>query len=148
VGPNDKNEFGPSDGWAKTVHVKVGVGVAQVVDYLAQAVNLPSWAIDFCQEILVGTDDHHVLTPHGWARLRIETNVEAGVVDLVVAGPEGVAGTYYMRAVGLGEATSLVSFTWLRPSHLTWEQFDTDWHYLQAELDQLADCLEGSGGSE
>jgi hypothetical protein len=126
---------------ANTVQVRIARDLASAYAFLADPVNLPSWAKGLGQSLVPDGDNWRVSTPQGPLRMRFAPLNAFGVLDHAVTMPSGAEVYVPMRIIALGEGC-LVMLTVLRQPGMTDEQYQTDISAVEADLASLKQLLE------
>ncbi|MFT4170980.1 MAG: hypothetical protein QM639_00365 [Rhodocyclaceae bacterium] len=128
---------------AHTVQTGIARDLASAYAFLAEPLNLPSWAQGLGQSLVPDGNNWRVSTPLGEARMRFAPLNAFGVLDHAVTLPNGDEVYVPMRVVALGEGC-LVMLTVLRQPTMTDEQFQADIAAVEADLAALKTLLESA----
>ncbi|MGH3072360.1 MAG: SRPBCC family protein [Gaiellaceae bacterium] len=119
---------------SSTQSVALAAPPEDVFAYVADAGNLPEWAIGFCKEIRSENGHSIVTTPSGeQVTIRQLANAELGTVDGILQFGPSIEGRTYTRVVPNGDGAEYV-FTMLQPAGMPDEVFDGQVAELGREL--------------
>lgn len=107
-----------------------------VFRFLADADNLPRWAVGFCRSIARDGDRWIVQTANGEVGLRMVTDEETGVIDFHMSPTPDVEASAFSRLVPLGDSVLYV-FTQVQPPGMPDDVFDGQVTALGEELEVL-----------
>jgi uncharacterized protein YndB with AHSA1/START domain len=125
-----------------TKTISISAAPARVFRFVADASNLPRWAIGFARGIRRDGDGWVVTTGSGSAvPLRIRSDEGTGVVDFVVAPAPGVEALAASRVIPRGDGTEYV-FTQVQPPGMPDEAFARSVAAVSHELVVLRAILE------
>jgi hypothetical protein len=113
----------------------------QVVDFLADPMNLPRWAIGFARGVGRDGDRWLVTTGGGEMGLRIVADRTLGVVDFIVSPAPGIEGLAASRVVPAGDGVEYV-FTQFQAPDMPDDVFAKNVRALAHELTVLKALLE------
>lgn len=116
--------------------VRISAPPEHVFEFIANAQNLPRWAVGFCQSIRpdgTGDDRWVVTTPHGEVGIRFVTDRALGVIDFHLSPAPGVDAVAFSRVVPNGDGAEYV-FTQVQVPGMPDEVFDGQVEALREEL--------------
>ena len=108
-----------------------------VFDYLSEVDNLPDWATDFARELKFEDGKTKVVNGLGEFFFRIETDRDTGVIDMYAGPTEDELALFPTRVVPLGADKSAYSFTMFKAPGMPDELFESQYHSLRRELDNI-----------
>ena len=112
-----------------------------VLRFVADARNLPRWAIGFAKDVRPERDRWMVTTGQGEVALAIDADEATGTVDFRMEPAPGVEATAYTRVVPNGDGAEVV-FTQLQQAGTTDDVFDQLVAAVRHELVALKALLE------
>jgi hypothetical protein len=127
---------------SKTLSVSIARAPADVYAYVADAVNLPTWAGAFCRSVRRDGAEWIVETPDGPVRLRFVTWNQWGVLDHAVTLASGETIVNPMRVVPNGSGSEVLFTLFQRPGTSD-VRFYEDAGLVQRDLESLKGVLEG-----
>lgn len=126
---------------ADTKSVGIHAPYDKVVGFLADAGNLPRWAVGFAKTVERDGDRWRVTTGHGEMGLRIVTDASSGVVDFYVSPAPGVETVAASRVIPTNDGVEYV-FTQFQPPGMPDDMFASSVQALTHELTVLKALLE------
>ena len=126
---------------ADTKTVSIGAAPAKVLAFLAEAPNLPRWAVGFAKAVRPAGDRWIVETGGGEVPVRIDVDPGTGVVDFVMTLAPGVEARAASRVLPRGDASEYV-FTQFQAPGMSDDAFAGSVRTLAHELVVLKALLE------
>ena len=125
------------------VHVNIAADPKRVAAYLAEPRNLPTWAVNFGDEIRRDAEGWVMRTPSGPFRVRMAPPNDLGVVDHWVRPLDGGEEIHSVIRVTENGVGTLVVFTLFRQDGFDDVRFDEDERLVSADLRRLKGLIEG-----
>lgn len=97
-----------------------------VFDFLSNFDNMPKWATQFVQKVMIIDNKRKALTPFGEVFVRIDSNKNSGTIDIYAGPTEDSMNAAFMRVISFSENLSGVTFTFFKypeTSDQMWELF-------------------------
>ena len=97
-----------------------------IFQFLSEVKNLPKWATQFVQKVMIVNGKQKAITPFGEVFLRFETNEKAGIIDIYAGPTEAAMTAAFMRVIPLSANSTGITFTFFQyPStdDKTWKIF-------------------------
>ncbi|OFX12596.1 MAG: hypothetical protein A2516_06445 [Alphaproteobacteria bacterium RIFOXYD12_FULL_60_8] len=126
----------------KTKTILINAPKDKVFGYVADIMNLPKWANDFCQSVRRVGNDHIIQSCAGEMYFRIDSHAATGVVDLFAGPQKDMMICWPSRVMKLAENVSLLSITAQPDPGSTPEQFDMETAHLEQHLDNIRKAVE------
>ena len=126
---------------SRTLSVSIARAPAEVQAYVADAANLPLWAVSFCRSVRRDGAQWMVETPDGAVRLRFVTWNQWGVLDHAVVLASGTRIVNPMRVIQNGSGSEVL-FTIFQRAGTSDAQFYEDAVLVQRDLETLKRVLE------
>ncbi|HJU13019.1 MAG TPA: hypothetical protein VJ792_01000 [Candidatus Nitrosotalea sp.] len=104
----------------------VPVPMKEVFGFLSRIENLPEWSTQFVRQLLVVEGKYKALTPLGEVFIRLETNPDAGLINIYAGPTEEKMSPAYMRVIPISESSTGVMFTffkWAGTDEAEWEAY-------------------------
>ena len=108
----------------------------QVFDYLADPMNLPTWAVGFARAVRRSGDAWLVTTGHGEVGLRVAANATLGTIDFHMTPAPGVTVSAYSRVLASHDGSEYV-FTQFQAPGMPDAAFEAQIATLREELTVL-----------
>lgn len=124
-----------------TQSVTIAATPEEVVDFVADPVNLPKWAIGFAQKVRNENDSWIVTTPQGDVTVQIDADRDRGIVDYVMSPAPGVELTAHSRALPNEDGAEYV-FTQFQAPGMPDEVYEGQIEALGQEFDVLKSLVE------
>ncbi len=124
-----------------TKSVTIQAPPPKVLEFLADPLNLPRWAIGFAKAVKRDGSRWVVTTGSGKVGIRIEANPRLGVIDFVMTPAPGVEVLAGSRVLPNGSGTEYV-FTQFQPNGMPDDVFEKNVTALTQELTVLRALLE------
>jgi hypothetical protein len=118
---------------ADTQSISIEATPSRVLDLVADAQNLPRWAVGFARAVRRQGEDWIVATGQGEVALRIRADRAAGTVDFLLSPAPGVEALAASRVVPRGQASEFV-FTQFQAPGMPDEAFRASVEALRHEL--------------
>ena len=97
-----------------------------VFDFLSNFDNMPKWATQFVQKVMISDGKRKALTPFGEVFVRIDSNKNSGTIDFYAGPTEDSMNAAFMRVVSFSNNSCGVTFTFFKypetPDQM-WELF-------------------------
>ena len=119
-----------------TQTISIDTPPGKLLAFVADARNLPRWAIGFARAVRPDQDDWLVETSTGQVRLRIDADERTGVVDFRLRPAPGVEALAASRVIPRGPASEYV-FTQFQAPGMPDELFESQYRSLLRELDNV-----------
>ncbi len=126
---------------ADTKTVSIQAEPQQVVDFLADPMNLPRWAVGFAKSVRKEGDSWVVTTGAGEVGLRVVADRRLGVVDFFMSATPAMESMAASRVVPSGQGVEYV-FTQFQSPQMPDELFTKSVQALTHELTMLKALLE------
>ena len=126
---------------ADTRTIAIGAPIDRVVNFLADAQNLPRWAIGFARSVRRDGDRWFVVTGSGEMGIRIVADEKLGVVDFYMSPAPGIEGLAASRVIPSGDGVEYV-FTQFQAPDMPDDVFAKNVQALAHELTVLKALLE------
>ena len=126
---------------ADTRTVSIDASPAQVFEYVADAQNLPRWAVGFAKEVRPAGSSWTVQTGAGEMGLAIDADAATGRIDFWMTPAPGVRALAASRVIPRGTGSEYV-FTQFQGEAMPDEAFARSVQTLQHELTVLKALLE------
>lgn len=126
---------------ADTKTVTIQAPRDEVVAFLADARNLPRWAVGFAKAVRADGDRWVVTTGGGEVGLRIVCEPRLGVVDFLISPAPGVEGVAASRVIPAGDTVE-VTFTQFQAPGMPDDAFAASVRAVEHELTVLRALLE------
>jgi hypothetical protein len=126
---------------ADTRTISIRAQPDRVVDFLAEAQNLPRWAIGFARGVKRDGDRWIVMTGSGEMGIRIVADRKLGVVDFYMSPAPGIEGLAASRVIPAGDGVEYV-FTQFQAPDMPDDVFAKNVQALAHELTVLKALLE------
>jgi hypothetical protein len=126
---------------ADTKTISIHARPARVVDFLADPMNLPRWAVGFAKGVRREGERWIVTTGGGEMGVRVVAERSTGVVDFFMSPAPGVEGLAASRVVPAGEGAEYV-FTQFQPPDMPDDVFAKNVQAVAHELTMLKALLE------
>ena len=113
----------------------VTVSKDKVFTFLSDIENLPKWSTRFIKKIMSRDGKYKAVTPIGEAFIRLDTNEEAGLIDIYAGPTEDNMTPAYLRIISLpGNATAIMFtfFQYASTSDAIWKIF-CEWIKVEVE---------------
>ncbi|HET7537488.1 MAG TPA: hypothetical protein VFJ90_13595 [Candidatus Didemnitutus sp.] len=114
----------------RTVSISVSAPRDLVFNFLADIENLPRWAGDYCERITLERGRWWALTVEGEQVIAIETNADAGVIDLHAGPAPDRLNPFPIRVLPLSARRTLVNLTLIEAPDQTLETFERRYQAL------------------
>jgi hypothetical protein len=108
-----------------------------VFAYLSEVENLPEWATEFARELKILDGRHKVANGLGEFFFEVRADEETGVIDMLVGPSEDALALFPARVVPLGEGRCAFTFTMFQQPGQTDELFESQYHSLLRELENV-----------
>jgi hypothetical protein len=109
----------------------------EVLDFLAQIENLPTWATEFAQELKYEGGEAKVVNDLGEFYFHIAADPETGVIDMYAGPSTDAMALFPSRVVGLPDGRSAYSFTMFKQPGTPDELFESQSQSLRREFDNI-----------
>jgi hypothetical protein len=126
---------------ADTRSISISAPPAQLFRFVADATNLPRWAIGFARAVRRDRQGWIVTTGTGEVPVQIRSDEATGVVDFLLSPAPGVGGLAASRVIPRGEQSEYV-FTQFQAPGMTDDAFAKSVAALSHELEVLKALLE------
>ena len=97
-----------------------------VFDFLSNFDNMPKWATQFVQKVMISNGKRKALTPFGEVFVQIDSNKNSGTIDFYAGPTEDSMNAAFMRVVSFSNDSCGVTFTFFKYPQTTdqmWELF-------------------------
>lgn len=104
----------------------VHVSNDMVFQFLSELENMPRWSTQFVKDLVTVNGKRKAVTPIGEVFIRLETNPEAGLIDIYAGPDEQHMTPAYLRVIRFSEELTGVTFTffkWSGTDDATWNVF-------------------------
>ena len=98
----------------------------KVFAFLSNVENLPKWSTKFVKKIISADGKYKAVTPIGEVFIRLDTNEEAGLIDIYAGPTEDKMTPAYLRIISLQDDSTAIMFTFFQyasTSNTMWKIF-------------------------
>ena len=127
---------------SRTVTAVLDASRADVFAYLSRIENLPRWASEFARELKYENGKAKVVNGLGEFYFSIDADEETGVIDMYAGPTEDDLGLFPTRVVALPGGGSAYSFTMFQAPGMPDELFESQYHSLLREFENIREELE------
>jgi hypothetical protein len=126
--------------------VTIDAAPDHVIAFVAEAGNLPAWAVGFCRAIRPAEEPGTwiVTTAQGEMPIRFVANEQLGTIDFYFTPAPGAEAVAFSRVVPNGTGAEYI-FTQFQPTGMPDEVFDAQVHALAEELQVLRALIHARG---
>jgi hypothetical protein len=128
---------------SRTLSVSIACAPSRVVDFVADARNLPCWAGAFCKSVRPDAGNWIVETPMATVGLRFVARNDFGVLDHYVTPGPGIEIYVPMRVIANGDGSEVL-FTLFRLPEMPEPDFERDAAMVESDLLTLKRVLEAA----
>jgi len=108
-----------------------------VFDFLSNFDNMPKWATQFVQKVMIIDNKRKALTPFGEAFVRIESDKKTGIIDFYAGPTEDSMNAAFMRVVSFSENSSGVTFTFFKYPETTDQMWELFCSWIKIEMENV-----------